>query len=100
MKNRNRSYYVQNYHQKKHYPSSYHHKRRYKSPAINNNFFQGNLASNMNFGSNNQEISGYVKREIVIIDRDGNKQIAREKQFFNSGNKLGRIRIDENESEF
>jgi len=45
----------------------------------------------MNFGSNNQEISGYVKREIVIIDRDGNKQIAREKQFFNSGNKLGRI---------
>ena len=54
----------------------------------------------MKFGSKNQELSGYVKREIVIIDKDGNKQIAREKQFFNSGNKMGRIRIDENESEF
>ena len=100
MTNRNRPYYVQNYQQRKHYASSYHHKRRIQTPSINNNFFQGNLANNMNFGNKNHEISGYVKREIVIIDRNGNKQIAREKQFFNSGNRIGGIRIDENEADF
>jgi hypothetical protein len=54
----------------------------------------------MNFGSKDHDLSGYVKREIVIIDSHGNKQIAREKQFFNSGKKIGKIHVDENDSEF
>jgi hypothetical protein len=54
----------------------------------------------MKFGGRDHDLSGYVKREIVIIDRHGNKQIAREKQFFNSGKRMGRVRINEDESEF
>ena len=47
----------------------------------------------MKFGGRDHDLSGYVKREIVIIDRHGNKQIAREKQFFNSGKRMGRVRF-------
>jgi hypothetical protein len=100
LKKQHKTYYVQNYKPKRQYPQNYRHHNKYRPPAINNNFFQGNIASNMKFGGRDHDLSGYVKREIVIIDRHGNKQIAREKQFFNSGKRMGRVRINEDESEF
>ena len=68
--------------------------------AITNGFFGGNLVDNMNFGGNHQEVSGYVKREFIVEDKYGNKQTAREKQFFNSGKKLGKVRVNDDESNF
>lgn len=50
--------------------------------------FRGNIVDNMNFGHKDDELSGYVKREIIVQDCNGNKQIAREVQFYNSGKKL------------
>ena len=55
--------------------------------------FKGNIANNMKFGNPGDVISGYVQREVVIIDYQGNKQIAREKQFFNSGKNI-HVKID------
>jgi hypothetical protein len=54
----------------------------------------------MRFGAKDHELSGYVQRKLVLIDQHGNKQIATEKQFFNSGKKIGRIRINDDEGEF
>ena len=52
----------------------------------------------MRFGNPGDMLSGYVQRELVYIDRNGNKQIARERQFFNSGKSInvevGRKRKD------
>jgi hypothetical protein len=62
-------------------------------------FFQGNLAQSMRFGAKDHELSGYVQRKLVLIDQHGNKQIATEKQFFNSGQKIGRIRVSDDDSE-
>jgi len=56
-----------------------------KQQSLFNQFFTGNLAQNMNFGNKNHELSGYVQREVVIEDQHGNKQTAKEQQFFNSG---------------
>lgn len=63
-------------------------------------FFQGNLVQSMRFGAQGHELSGYVARKLVIIDQHGNKQIATEKQFFNSGKKLGNIRMGDDEAGF
>ena len=57
--------------------------------------FSNNLATNMNFGGKDHDLSGYVKREIVMVDAQGNKQMAREIQFFNSWKKLGLVSINE-----
>jgi hypothetical protein len=62
-------------------------------------FFQGNLAQSMSFGAKGHELSGYVQRKLVLIDQHGNKQIATEKQFFNSGQKIGHIRVSDDDSE-
>ena len=60
--------------------------------------FRGNIVNGMKFGNPGDMLSGYVQREIVMIDRQGNKQIARERQFFNSGKsinvQIGRKRRD------
>jgi hypothetical protein len=53
----------------------------------------------MRFGAKDHELSGYVQRKLVLIDQHGNKQIATEKQFFNSGQKIGRIKIGDDGSE-
>jgi hypothetical protein len=100
MNNKNKHYYIQSYRHKRHYPRRYQNNNRYRPPSVSNNFFQGNLAQNMKFGSREHQLSGYVKREIVVIDQYGNKQIAKEQQFFNSGKNIGRVRINGNESEF
>ena len=60
-------------------------------------FFQGNLVQNMEFGGKNHNLSGYVQRTVVIKDKYGNVQIAREKQFFNSSKNGMHINIDEND---
>lgn len=49
------------------------------------NVFNGNIVDNMNFGHQGDNLSGYVERKVVLIDRQGNKQIATETQFYNSG---------------
>lgn len=63
-------------------------------------FFGGNIANNMNFGGKDHELSGYVSRELVIIDKYGNKQIAKEKQFFNSSKSPMSVSINNNKSNF
>lgn len=60
------------------------------------NFFDGNLVDNMKFGNQNHELSGYVKREVSIEDKYGNKKKATEQQFFNSGKNVA-VRIKHNE---
>ena len=55
--------------------------------------FRGNIVNGMKFGNPGDMVSGYVQREVIMIDRQGNKQIARERQFFNSGKNI-RVRID------
>ena len=55
--------------------------------------FRGNIVNGMKFGNPGDTLSGYVQREVVFIDKQGNKQIARERQFFNSGKNI-RVRID------
>ena len=61
-------------------------------------FCSGNLVNGMKFGNPGDMLSGFVQRELVYIDRNGNKQIARERQFFNSGKSInvevGRKRKD------
>lgn len=60
--------------------------------------FRGNIVNGMRFGNPGDMLSGYVQRELVYVDRNGNKQIARERQFFNSGKSInvevGRKRKD------
>ena len=71
----------------------------YRKPnqIINRNngvtIFRGNIVDNMKFGSPGDQLSGYVRREVVLIDKNGNKQIAKEEQFFNSGKGI-RVRIN------
>src|SRR5690625_163847 len=62
------------------------------------NFFGGNLVSNMNFGGKDHELSGYVSRELVLIDKHGNKQINKEKQFFNRRKHPMSISINNNKN--
>jgi len=95
------------YQNNKRYPAK---KKNYNSPSKYNkpknnmvttqNFFQGNLAQQMNFGGKDHDISGYVQRTLVIKDSHGNVQIAKERQFFNSGKNIGRIKINGHESDF
>lgn len=64
--------------------------------SLNNHSpFSNNLSNDMRFGRKGNDISGYVKREILIEDSKGNKKMAREVQFFNSAKSIGRIFIDE-----
>ena len=79
-------------------------KRKHNNGIINRNNrnrlpatspFSSNLANNMNFGSKGNDLSGYVKREVIMVDSQGNKQMAREVQFFNSWKNLGRVIINE-----
>ena len=55
--------------------------------------FRGNIVNGMKFGNPGDMLSGFVQREVIMIDKQGNKQIARERQFFNSGKNI-RVRID------
>jgi hypothetical protein len=86
---------------RRHFPNPHYHN---KPPALvgrsNETIFKGNLVDSMKFGSQGHELSGYVQRKVVLIDQHGNKQIATEKQFFNSAKRLGRIRIADDEGEF
>lgn len=61
----------------------------------NHSPFSNNLSNDMRFGGKGNDVSGYVKREIIMEDSKGNKKMAREVQFFNSAKRIGRIFIDE-----
>lgn len=51
--------------------------------------FKGNdMFHNKSFDNKGQELSGYVERTLIQIDQYGNKQIAKEKQFINSGRNM------------
>jgi hypothetical protein len=55
----------------------------------------------MRFGAKGHELSGFVSRKLIYIDNRGNKQIATERQFFNSTRKMKRIKIaDEGEGDY
>jgi hypothetical protein len=94
-----RQYQVANrahYHpvQKRKYPPKQH---TSTGAVIHGNFFQGNLAQNMRFGGKDHDLSGFVQRTVVMKDRFGNIQIAKEKQFFNSSKNAMRLRIKDDE---
>jgi len=94
---------IKQHSRKKHYPSNkkkyYPQKRNNNLPNITGGFFNGNLG-HFKFGGNNHDVSGYVERKIYMRDRHGNVQRASEKQFFNSGKQLGRVKIYDDESNF
>ena len=71
----------------------------HRSP-VNGQFFQGNLAQNMRFGGKDHNLSGFVQRTVVMKDRFGNIQIAKEKQFFNSNKNGFRVRVNDDEKDY
>lgn len=80
---------------RKRYPP--HRRESNNTPPINGRFFQGNLAQNMRFGGRNHDLSGYVQRTVVMKDRFGNVQIAKEKQFFTSSKDGHNLRVRDDE---
>lgn len=74
------------------------HQTKQISP-VNGRFFQGNLVQNMRFGGKDHDLSGFVQRTVVMKDRFGNVQIAKENQFFNSSKNGMRVRINNNEKD-
>jgi hypothetical protein len=97
--NQKRHYPVSN--QKRHPAKKHHHTKR-KRPNHHppqTNLFQGNIANNMNFGGQGHDLSGYVQRTLVMKDRHGNIQIAKEKQFFNSSKNGMRVRVYDDDKE-
>ncbi|MCF7926305.1 MAG: hypothetical protein K9L74_01845 [Candidatus Izimaplasma sp.] len=95
-----------NYQKKKYYPKKKNHNNNYPKvrqnpPNIFGGFFNGNLAEGMNFGGKDHELSGFVRREVFMKDKDGNIQKAREEQFFNSSKDPMTIRNrDDNNGRF
>ena len=55
--------------------------------------FSSNLSNNMNFGGKNNDVSGYVCRELIMEDSNGNRKVAREVQFFNSMKHISEIKV-------
>ena len=94
----NRQYQVVNRSNNKPIHRKTDHPQRTKS-VVPNQFFQGNLVQNMRFGGKDHNLSGYVQRTVVIKDRHGNIQIAKEKQFFNSSKNGMRIMVDKNDKD-
>ena len=95
--NKRKKYYPSK--RKQRSPQQYH--RKSNKPAGNmQGFFNGNLVQDMKFGAQGHELSGFVERTVMMRDRHGNVQKMSEKQFFNSGNRIGRIRLNGNESHF
>jgi hypothetical protein len=105
--NKTKPYYVSHYqhsHKRRnrhyHTPSN-HYQNQGNQRVSGQNFFNGNLAQNMRFGAKGHELSGFVSRKLICIDNRGNKQIATERQFFNSTRKMKRIKIaDEGEGDY
>ena len=82
--------------QNRRYPPKREHTQR---PVLHGNMFQGNLVQNMRFGGKDHDLSGYVQRTVVMKDRYGNIQVAKEKQFFNSAKNGLTVRIHDNEKD-
>ena len=51
----------------------------------------------MRFGGKDHDLSGFVQRTVVMKDKYGNIQIAKEKQFFNSSKNGHNLRIKDDE---
>lgn len=94
----NRQYQVVNRSNNKPIHRKTHHQQRTKT-VVPNQFFQGNLVQNMRFGGKDHNLSGYVQRTVVIKNRHGDIQIAKEKQFFNSSKNGMRIMVDRNDKD-
>ncbi len=75
-----------------------HHQQRAK-PLVPQHFFQGNLAQNMRFGGRDHNLSGYVERTVVLKDKYGNLQVAKERQFFNSSKNGMRVRVNNDDKD-
>ena len=73
------------------------HKRKRPMPKHRNNIspFAGNIINKSAFNQRGHDVSGFIKREMVIIDRNGNKRMARETQFINSFKRIGRVCIND-----
>lgn len=79
---------------KKYYPSKK--KDNVMVPYKKNNYspFSKNLSQDLKFGNKGDDISAFVERELIIEDSQGNRKIARERQFFNSGKRIGKVEIE------
>ncbi|MCF7930467.1 MAG: hypothetical protein K9L02_03035 [Acholeplasmataceae bacterium] len=85
--------------QKRHQPLVRNQDYSKNQPKVSPSFFQGNLVKDMKFGGKGHDLSGYVQRTLVVKDRYGNVQIAKEKQFFNSSKRVRRVRINDDEKD-
>ena len=79
-------------HKNNYYPKP---QKTHQPVTLSQGFFNGNLATDMKFGSPGDHLSGYVHRKIRIKDRHGNETVASERQFFNSGKDFN-IKIRDN----
>lgn len=73
------------------------HRKKQQQYRVSREFFQGNLVQNMRFGGKDHDLSGYVERQVVMKDKHGNVQIAREKQFFNASKNGMHVRVRDND---
>lgn len=73
------------------------HRKKQQQYRVSREFFQGNLVQNMKFGGKDHDLSGYVERQVVMKDKHGNVQIAREKQFFNASKNGMHVRVRDND---
>ncbi|BCR35190.1 hypothetical protein [Mariniplasma anaerobium] len=99
--NKSRQYAVAN--KKQYHPKNKQSNKRYHHPQKRgseiNQLFKGNIVNNMRFGNRDHDLSGYVERTLVVKDRQGNVQVAKEKQFFNSSKNSMRVRIKDDDRE-
>lgn len=82
----------------KHYPRKPHKKTHHKQTR--NPFFGKDFIRPVSFDTNKTNFSGHVVRVMIVKDRYGNQQIAKEKQFFNSGKDIGLVEVDDDIREF
>lgn len=81
---------------KKYYPKKYH--RNNNKPSISlDGFFDGNYGQNLKLGGNNHDVSAYVEKTIYIRDSSGNVKKAKQRFFLNSGQHIGRVRVNDDE---
>lgn len=94
----NKKYYPTKYSKKK-YPQKHRRKNSKPRHLMSGFFNDGFIGNGMNFSNKDQELSAYVEKTIIVRDRYGNVQKARQKYFLNSGKQM-RIRVHDDHADF
>lgn len=72
---------------------------RYPSKNKPNNYFpktpfSPNMMNGNNLHTKGKDVTGYIRREVYIKDKEGNIKVARETQLINSWKKIGYFHTD------